>query len=369
MKAEQLAYLIELLHANAFSDDSFKPMLDELLLLTNSSSAFMIAHMQGALQPANCAVSAGADHNTANHSTDNSTKLMDEYGHLLTQEPYYHDVTQFSHGQLFKLGTAVSKNIQPQCIMDYYRAMDAQYTRGVLIKTAQSNIVLVINRRAEQKDYTYQEEELLKALAPHLKLVVENRQHLSLLHNRMANISQALELSEQAIGIIGVTGKMLFYSTSFYNCLFKNNLLSLSGMEQCQLRSYRHNDWLESTLNKLYHYQNYHPQNRRLSNDPLIDLQVTLLNVLNSEPLFLLQLKTVATIPFWWQLVYSFTPKERLLIDKLLTGLTLPEAAEQLHVSHNTVRSHLHHILVKTQCNSQNQLLVTLLSSHQRYRD
>jgi DNA-binding CsgD family transcriptional regulator len=195
------------------------------------------------------------------------------------------------------------------------------------------------------------------------------RDELRRLTDRVRAMTQALELSDQTIGIISLTGKLLFCSTSFYHCLLQNNLLSSSNMGQFQFRAYRHNDWLETTMKKVSHYQNaqpqkHPPQNLRISLDPLIDLQLTLLNQADSEPLFLLHLNTIATIPQWWRLVYNFTPKELSLIDKLLTGLTLPEAAERLQVSHNTVRTHLHNILAKTHCSSQNQLLVKLLSPH-----
>jgi DNA-binding CsgD family transcriptional regulator len=360
MKTEKLADLVELLHANTFTEDSFKPMLNKLRQLTNSSIALMIESARDPSQPPTLSVSEG---------NGNIPQLIAEYVHLLTQAPYYHHVNQFCHGRLVKLSAAVYKDIQPQRLMDHYQVFDARYMCGVLSETTQSSIAFVINREPHKGDYGSEDECLLKRLTPHLKVAVENRHRLSFLKDRMTGMTQALKLSDQTIGIISLTGKLLFCSTSFYDCLLKNNLLSSSNMGQFQFRSYRHNDWLETTMNKVSHHQNaqpqkYQSQHLQLSLEPLIDLQLTMLNQTDSEPLFLLHLNTIATIPLWWRLVYCFTPKELALIDKLLTGLTLPEAAEQLQVSHNTVRTHLHNILVKTHCRSQNQLLVRLLSPH-----
>ena len=146
----------------------------------------------------------------------------------------------------------------------------------------------------------------------------------------------------------------------FNDCLLNQNLL-IAGVEHLQFRFQRHHNWLKQTINRLSHCQNYQRQTLRLSTEPLIDIQLTMLKQMESDPFFLLKLKTANNIPHWWLSVYSFTPKEQLLIDKLITGLTLPEIADQLQISHNTVRTHLKHILDKVHCSSQNQLLVTLL--------
>lgn len=355
MKTGTITHLVELLHANIFTEERFTPVLDELRLLTNSSMVVMSENIQSSSAPELYIAGGG----------NKITQQIDIYEDLLTQAPYYHSVKLSSYGRLVKLITAAGgKEGKSHLMRNCYQTNDVSYICGLLIKTARSNIALVVSRGAHQKDYGSAEEGVLKRLAPHLKVAAENRHRLSSLQNQNANITQALELSEQAIGIIDSTGKLLFCSTSFYDCLIKSNLLASSGMGRFQLRSHRHSGWLRTTIHKVSLGQNYQPQNLRLSIDPLIDLQLTMLKQTNGAPLFLLNLKTVESTPQWWQLVYSFTPKEQSLIDKLLSGLSLPDAAEQLQVSHNTVRTHLHNILVKTNCSTQNQLLVTLLSPH-----
>ncbi|ABZ76533.1 transcriptional regulator, LuxR family [Shewanella halifaxensis HAW-EB4] len=352
MNAEQLAHLLELLHANTFTEDNFNPMLDELRRVTNSGIALLVENPEN--QSLNLSLSDG---------NNGTSQLMDEYAHALAQDPYYHYVNQFPHGQLVTLSSEVYKQIQSHPVGEYYKYVDSRYICGALIKTQNSNIAFAVNRGRHQGDYDIEEIGLLKQLIPHIKVVTENRNQLSFLKNRMANIIQALELSGQAVGIISQTGALIHCSAPFYDALLEHNLLA-PGMGRFRFRSHRHHDWLEHTIKKVSLYQNHQHQTLRLSTEPLIDIELTMLQSLDKEPLFLLNLKTAATIPQWWQLVYSFTPKELVLIDKLLSGLTLPEAAEQLHVSHNTVRTHLHHILSKMHCTSQNQLLVKLLSNH-----
>lgn len=351
MNAEQLAHLLELLHANTFTEDNFNPMLDELRQVTNSGIALLVENPEN--QSLNLSLSDG---NNGTH------QLLDEYAHELVQDPYYHYVNQFSHGQLIKLNSEVYKQIQSHPVGEYYRHIDSRYICGTLIDTQESTIAFAINRGRHQGDYDREDECLLKQVIPHIQIVVDNRHRLYFLKNRMANIIQALEQSDQAIAIIDKTRTLFHCSESFYKSLLEHSLLSPS-MGKFNFRSHHHNDWLKRTIEKVSYYQNHQFQKLRLSTEPLIELELTMLQAPDTELLFLLNLKTAANIPKWWQLVYSFTPKELVLIEKLLTGLTLPEAAEQLHVSHNTVRTHLHHILTKMHCTSQNQLLVKLLST------
>lgn len=352
MNAKQLAYLLELLHANTFTKEKFNPMLDELRRLTNSGNAFLLENPGD--RSANLYLSNGNSGNT---------ELMVKYAHELTDDPFYHFMEQFPHQRTIKVNSVVYKQIQSHPIGEYYKHIDSRYICATFIDTKQFMIVFAINRGRNQGDYNIEEERLLRHLIPHVKVAAENRQHFIFLQNRMDNIIQALETSVETLGIIDRKGKLLHCSTPFYDCLLKKKLLT-SRIGHLQFRCHRHHDWLQQTINKVSHYQNYQRQALRLSSKPLIELQLTMLKQMDGEPLFLLNLKTAADIPQWWRLVYNFTPKELLLIDQLLTGLTLPEIAEQLQISHNTLRTHIKHILSKVHCSSQNQLLVRLLSSN-----
>ncbi|MDO6618913.1 helix-turn-helix transcriptional regulator [Shewanella sp. 6_MG-2023] len=350
MNTQQLAYLLELLHANTFSDQWFNPMLDELRGMTNSGNAFLLEN-PGA-QSANLSLSDG---NSGNK------ELMNEYSDVITDDPFYHFTEQFPHEQIIKLNSDVYKQIQQHPIRGYYKYLDSRYVCATVIDTKQFMIAFAINRGALQTDYDADEECLLHQLIPHIKIASENRQNLLFLQNRMDNISQALESSGDAVAIIDCKGVLHHCSTSFYNCLQQQKLLA-TDIGHLQFRCPRHHDWLVQTISKVNHFQHFEGQVLRLSSIPLLELQLTMLKSMGDEPLFLLNLKTASDIPQWWRLVYQFTPKELLLIDQLLTGLTLPEIADQQQVSHNTLRSHLKHILSKVNCSSQNQLLVTLLS-------
>jgi len=349
MNTDQLAYLLELLHANTFTEDKFIPMLDELRRLTNSSLAFLIENPD--LQSFNLPL---VDEDSS------SAELADKDDHDLAKYSYQHYLKQLSNQQTNKLSSGLYNKVQSHPVLDYYKYINSVYICGVIIDIKQSKIAFAVNRERYQGDYTIEEESLLRHLIPHIKVAIENCQHLSFLQKHMANITQALESSDEAVGIIDRKGKLLYCSALFNDCL-QNQKLLIASEGQLQFRFHRHHYWLEQTIYRISHSQNQQRQTLRLSTDPLIDIQLTLLKQMESDPLFLLKLKTATSIPQWWLSVYSFTPKEQLLIDKLLTGSTLPEIAEQLQVSHNTARTHLKHILKKVHCSSQNQLLVTLL--------
>lgn len=61
--------------------------------------------------------------------------------------------------------------------------------------------------------------------------------------------------------------------------------------------------------------------------------------------------------------LYGLTRAESHLVAVLLGGKTLAEAGEVLHVTPNTVRTHLKHIFLKTETNRQTQLLALLIGS------
>jgi len=349
MNTDQIAYLLKLLHANTFTDDKFIPMLDELRRLTNSSVAFLIENPE--VQFINLSL---VDENSS------SAELAGKDAHELAKYSYYHYLNQLSYQQTIKLSDGVYNEVQSHSTGDYYKYINNIYICGAMIDIKKSKIAFAVNRERHQGDYTLEEARLLRLLIPHIKVATENRQHLRFLQKHIANITQALESSDEALGIIDRKGKLLYCSTLFNDCLLNKNFL-IAGGKHLQFRLHRHHDWLKKTINRVSHCQNHQRQTLRLSTNPLINIQLTMLKQMESEPLFLLKLKTATSIPHWWLSVYSFTPKEQLLIDKLLTGLTLPEIAEQLQISHNTVRTHLKHILNKVHCSSQNQLLVTLL--------
>jgi DNA-binding CsgD family transcriptional regulator len=356
MNTDQLAYLLELLHANTFTftEDNFIPMLDELRRLTNSSAAFLIENSDA--RPINLSLldeNSGSAKLTGKGAYDKSAYDLAKYA-------YYHYLKQFSYQRTIKQSYRAGNAVQSHSLDDYYKYINSIYICGAVIDIKQAKIAFAVNRDRHQGKYTIEEESFLDQLIPHIKVATENRQHLRFLQKHLANITQVLESSDEALGIIDRNGKLLYCSTFFKDYLLNKNSL-IAGVEHLQFRLHRHHNWLEKTINSVSHCQNYQQQTLRLSRDPLLEIQLTMLNPMEREPLFLVKLKTAASIPHWWLSVYNFTPKEQLLIDKLLTGLTLPEIAVQMQISHNTARTHLKHIFNKVHCTSQNQLLVTLL--------
>ncbi len=63
------------------------------------------------------------------------------------------------------------------------------------------------------------------------------------------------------------------------------------------------------------------------------------------------------------QRLYGLTPAEAKLAALLAHGKSVTEAAEELHVTQNTARTHLKHIFQKTGVNRQNELVKLILNS------
>jgi len=61
--------------------------------------------------------------------------------------------------------------------------------------------------------------------------------------------------------------------------------------------------------------------------------------------------------------LYGLTRAESQLVAVLLGGKTLGEAGDLLHVTPNTIRTHLKHVFMKTETNRQTQLLALLIGS------
>jgi DNA-binding CsgD family transcriptional regulator len=61
--------------------------------------------------------------------------------------------------------------------------------------------------------------------------------------------------------------------------------------------------------------------------------------------------------------LFGFTPAEATLALLLANGLTLDEAADELHIRKNTIRAHLRSIFTKTGVTRQTTLVRLLLSS------
>ena len=60
--------------------------------------------------------------------------------------------------------------------------------------------------------------------------------------------------------------------------------------------------------------------------------------------------------------LYGISASECRVAQELLRGQTLQDAARQLHLGENTVKTHLHQLFEKTQTHRQQQLIRLLLS-------
>lgn len=55
---------------------------------------------------------------------------------------------------------------------------------------------------------------------------------------------------------------------------------------------------------------------------------------------------------------YKLTARERQLLPLLMSNIPNEEIAHRLHISHNTVKTHIRHILQKAECTSRFELIV-----------
>jgi DNA-binding CsgD family transcriptional regulator len=64
--------------------------------------------------------------------------------------------------------------------------------------------------------------------------------------------------------------------------------------------------------------------------------------------------------------LYAFTDAEARLACHLAAGRSLTQSARHLHVSVNTVRTHLQRALAKAQCHRQSELVIQVLKTCRR---
>lgn len=86
-----------------------------------------------------------------------------------------------------------------------------------------------------------------------------------------------------------------------------------------------------------------------------------------SDPMALVvvydQEQNIETVESLLSRMYGLTPAEARLASLIANGRSLTEAADELKISHNTVRTHLKRIFSKTRTNRQSDLISLILNS------
>ena len=84
----------------------------------------------------------------------------------------------------------------------------------------------------------------------------------------------------------------------------------------------------------------------------------------NSVAVFISSIKTSTSIQtHGLKEIYALTKAESKILEKLALGLSIKEISENLHVSVNTVRTHVKHLLIKTGTHRQAELVGLVLSN------
>ena len=230
--------------------------------------------------------------------------------------------------------------------------------------------------RSQQAEPCGKEEmEYLRLLMPHLLQSIELQAKIQYLENKSAVLLNTLDRVPQAVVLLDAEGKVQILNQKSEAILGRNDGLKISGRELCASSPSEN-----IALRKLIRDAGSNARGRSIENpggNALITrgdmLRHYCLTVTPLPPTAFTGLETPAVAVFIadpsdevaapdarLQVIFRFTPAETRLAQHLMHGMTLPEAAEKIGVSHNTVRTQLRRILEKTETRRQSELMRVL---------
>jgi DNA-binding CsgD family transcriptional regulator/PAS domain-containing protein len=249
------------------------------------------------------------------------------------------------------------------------------FVGGTLFKQGTRSGRLALFRPPEAEPCGKEEMELVRLLMPHLVRSIELHTKIAHLENNSEILLNTLDRIPQAVILLDAEGKIKVLNQKSEAILSRNDGLTISGCELCA-RSAAEN----IALRKLVHDAASIASGKSMENpggNALISRGLRLrpycLTVTPLPPTALIGLETPAVAVFIadpsnevttpdakLQFIFRFTPAETRLAQHLMLGISLPEAAEKIGVSHNTVKTQLSRILEKTETHRQSELIRVL---------
>lgn len=257
----------------------------------------------------------------------------------------------------------------------YMRYLDAQYTAGFMFASTPDHFyTLVVARPNSKGAYTKQEKRMLGALRTHARSAMQINSHLNSLKSAVKISSHALDRLNMGICTIG-RGLKILDANEAARDIFRDGIYlttklgQLAGGHVSDLK-------LAALLHKLSLGTIKSSQQARLfSGIPGEECSLSIFPVLDSDEFWWVESGQVRYIIFigtqlkpnqssldFLEKEFALTTRELEVLSLLVQGGTLTSTAHELHVSHETIRSHTKNIFRKMEVHSQAQLAVKVLS-------
>jgi DNA-binding CsgD family transcriptional regulator len=250
---------------------------------------------------------------------------------------------------------------------DWFRPQNLFHVAGgVVSKDADGCSILGVHRQREAEHFTFEELSVLSRVMPHCK----RAQHLQ---QRLAGadvMSQALDKLSFGVIVLAQQGRILHANSHAEDILrsgdglyTKNgNLLAFYASEHSRLSSLiRSACSLGKTQLEAGGEMAISRPSRKRSYGLIISRTTR-----QTSPLALVIVtdceRSRAPTPTQVIQLFGFTPSEAQIAERLAQGTTAAAIAKSLDLSVATIRTHIRHILEKTQTNRQTELVRLLLS-------
>ncbi len=234
-------------------------------------------------------------------------------------------------------------------------------------------------RSRERGIYTAEEAELMRTLLPHLQRAFRIGNMLADLTLERDMLSKTLDKLPQGALVINEIGYPIFMNESAKQMLARQDGLSLDRQGKLQVSQRPAAVALQQMIHSASQpydalkqdcggaLQIERPSGLRayaLMIAPL-NLELSQLNYQQAAAMiFITDPEMQAEVPTdMLQRLYGLTPAEAKLAALLAHGKSVTEAAEELHVTQNTARTHLKHIFQKTGVKRQSELVKLILNS------
>lgn len=259
-------------------------------------------------------------------------------------------------------------------ILGLYHAMHLTVLR-------EDNIVsgLALARPKKGGEYTSVEAEAMRLLYPHLQRAFRIARMLTQLKTERELLSQTLNRLPQGAIVVNATGHTIYCNQTAQEIFARRDgLFQDRNGRLCTPRSVKENQ-LHRLINVASHrdpklaldcggvLQLERPSGLRPLSLLVAPLNLELSQFNFQQPVALIFItdpeQRMEPVEKVLQRLYDLTPAEARLAAVLVQGKNIVEAAEELHVSQNTARTHLKHIFQKTGVKRQSELVQLLLNS------
>jgi DNA-binding CsgD family transcriptional regulator len=259
---------------------------------------------------------------------------------------------------------------------DFLRRLGVFYLLGCVISsTPTSSAFLTLARSREHGPWTSTEKRTLASLMPHLQRAARFSAGFATMRQERDDVLNRLLMG---VIVLGESGKVEFSNqsadiilkTNDGLCCSSNRVSAANPSQAAQLRALISGAQLTASRKSMVGGGSM-SLTRSSAGRPLSILVAPMMtngaSLLSQSPRVVLFITDPDSVyPTNLERLagmFDLTPAESRMTDQLLQGKSLGDAAEELHITSQTARTHLKRIFGKTDTNRQSELMRVLLSS------